>query len=252
MLEQEAALAEAVEDAIEGSEEAVGPAEPPSPPSLPLHDVNDTPLATSDAGEFQFAQPPSHVPEDLASSETLAQGIQDAVDLIVRALDDPTRVQSASYTHFFNWRPGRTIPVDRSSLTTSPASSAFDGASSPAPLPTVTRASGEWEATLSRRLAHRRELDASARRSRQAPAPVDLGRRRRRRRTSHSPKPDNCTAGPLFPRRHISTAELGLSDLFSRVFAPVKDALARTTWTHMVFACAIAFAVGCGFWAARA
>lgn len=240
----------AVEDPLKASHASLRSSRPSlnrnisSASSSMSRDMDETPRASHEPKEFRFPTPLPEVPElDIDASTVITRDIQDALTLLEEVLSDPTQTLKNSYEHFFAWRPRPTA----ASPSSSPASSAFDGTSSPAPLPTVTRASGEWEATLSRRLAHRRELDASARRARQPPS-LDP---RRRRRKSRSPK-NECGPGPLFPRRHVSTAEIGLVDLFSKVFAPVKSVLARTSWKHMVVACAIAFAVGCGFWAAKA
>jgi len=171
------------------------------------------------------------------------------VALLERIIDDPVRVHAMSTASFFEWRP-TPLPDISSPITgpsTSPASSTFEGAG---PMPTVARAQGggEWEATLSRRLAHRRELDASASTQR-GTRPRGRGRGTRRRR-SHSPPDKLPCPTPLFPRRPIASS-VGLVDLIDAAFAPVRR-FVRSPWGQVVVACAIAVAVGCGIWAVRA
>ncbi|RSH82529.1 uncharacterized protein EHS24_007509 [Apiotrichum porosum] len=177
-----------------------------------------------------------------------------AVALLERILDEPIRVHAASAIAFFSWRPSP-LPAIASPLTgpyTSPASSTFEGTG---PMPTVARAQGggEWEATLSRRLAHRRELDAAAS-SRGGSASGQSQRARgrgTRRRRSHSPPTKPPCPTPLFPRGHRTIASsVGLVDLFDGMFSGVRR-FAQTRWGQVFFACAIAVAVGCGYWAVR-
>jgi hypothetical protein len=174
------------------------------------------------------------------------------VALLERLIDHPARVRASSTAAFFEWRPSPlpnlTTATPLTGPSTSPASSTFEGAG---PMPTVARAQGggEWEATLSRRLAHRRELDAAAA---AASAVVPRGARRgrgARRRRSHSPPSKMPCPTPLFPRRPAAVS-LGLADLLDAAFAPVRRVV-RSPW-NVVFACALAVAVGCGIWAVRA
>lgn len=186
----------------------------------------------------------------------------DAVALLERVLDEPSRVRNASTSAFFNWRPLPLPNIPSPQLSnpyTSPASSAFEGSG---PMPTVARAQGggEWEATLSRRLAHRRELDASVASQRlmrgsisgQAPSQRSRGRGGRRRRSHSPPAKDGACPTPLFPRASLpAVASVGLVDLFDGMFSGVRR-ITRSRWGSVFFACAIAVAVGCGFWAVRA
>lgn len=230
----------------------------PSPP-IPdmLHGPDETPLAV------ERGNPTDDLPgaEDDEPLTPGAHTIQETVNLIERILDDPHRVRSASASTFLSWRPtaNSTIdslptvpPTQTSSLTadtTSPASSNYDVGG--VPMPTVARAvgGGEWEATLSRRLAQRREVDASVHRSARGARARARGRRRR---SSHSPPhgaKEPCA--PLFPRHRAAAASVGLADLVEGVFGGVKHVLARTPWSRVVMACAVAIAVGCGIWAVR-
>ncbi|TXT10803.1 hypothetical protein VHUM_02308 [Vanrija humicola] len=199
----------------------------PSPPvPEPPMDSDDTPHAA-----FERGNPADELPGADHEEPPLTPGghtIQETVMLIERILDDPHRVRSASAATFLSWRP--------TADTTSPASSNYDVGG--VPMPTVARAvgGGEWEATLSRRLAQRREIDASG----------------RRRRSSHSPPHDaKEPCAPLFPRHRAGAASVGLADLVDSVFGGVRQVLARTPWTRVVMACAVALAVGCGFLAVR-
>ncbi|KAL1408725.1 hypothetical protein Q8F55_005538 [Vanrija albida] len=230
----------------------------PSPPIPDLldDDADETPLA------IERDNPADALPgpDDDNPLTPGAHTIQDTVMLIERILDDPQRVRTASAATFLAWRPGGSTidslptvpPTQASSLTadtTSPASSNYDVGG--VPMPTVARAvgGGEWEATLSRRLAQRREVDASVHRSSRGARARARGRRRR---SSHSPPhgaKEPCA--PLFPRHRATAASVGLTDLLDGVFGGVKHVLARTPWSRVVMACAVALAVGCGIWAVR-
>ncbi|CAK9782777.1 hypothetical protein CC85DRAFT_305181 [Cutaneotrichosporon oleaginosum] len=202
--------------------------EPPSPSKTPSADIDCTPPTRDREREpWQFSSRLPGVDEEdeaIASTASLLDpDVAATVSLLERVISDPASTVKASAAVCLAYVPP--------SSTTSPASSTYA-----APLPTIRSAGGEWEATLSRRLAHRRELDAQARRRRPRP---------RRRQTT----PDPC--GPLFPRGR-GTSSVGLADVVARAFAPVRKVLARTSWTQVAIACAVALAVGCGFWAVRA
>ncbi|BEJ12657.1 hypothetical protein CspHIS471_0211170 [Cutaneotrichosporon sp. HIS471] len=195
------------------------PSKTPNPEHATAYDREPEP--------WQFsARLPGLQEEDETSASTaslLDPDVMATVALLERVLADPNPTVKASTAACLAYVPP--------SSETSPASSTYA-----APLPTIRSAGGEWEATLSRRLAHRRELDVQARRRRPRP----------RRRQDN---PDPC--GPLFPPRG-GTSSVGLAGAVARAFAPMKKVLARTTWTQVAIACAVAFAVGCGIWAVRA
>lgn len=277
--EQKNALAEAVTDSVidpPPAEASTAHSSPSKSDRLSLKDIDDTPPARDPRHEpWHFnTRLPDVTEEDEpnpalgASTASLPpdEDVLATVALLERILDAPGPTVSESVATFLEWRPSP-LPnlaslsrTPASSLTaSSPASSTFDGG---APVPTIQSAGGEWEATLSRRLAHRRELDAAARRARAHAAQQPNLRARRRRRgsptsTSASTPPqiphNECGPGPLFPRprRTMSTASVGLADLFDRVFAPVRNVFAKSSWTQVAIACAVAIAVGCGYWAVR-
>lgn len=219
--------------------------------------VQDTPRPFADTLAWPSCEPVEgdNAPHEAERDHTptdVSDPVHGTVALIERILDDPSRVHSASTSTFFAWRPS-TRPDVSSPLTdpSSPVSSNFEGT---ALMPTVARAQGggEWEATLSRRLARRRELDAAASvssRGTRGQRAVPRGRGGRRRR-SHSPPSKPPCENSLFPRRPAASS-VGLVDLIASAFAPMRR-FTRSRWGQVVVACALAVAVGCGIWAVRA
>lgn len=205
---------------LPGVPESSSTSSPRSPLSLP----SDPPSYPSSLPSSSSDEEPDPVHE-----EPTPPGTPDAVRQAANALEallSDERVRAASVAAFLAWHPE------------SPGASTLVAE----PQPTLAHAGGEWEATLSRRLAARRELDQAAHAAARRRA-TPRGRRTRRRKST-SPTPP-CGPGPLFPRRSAPLAT-GLAGLFESVFAPVKK------WRPWAIVAAIAVAVGCGIWAVRA
>lgn len=193
-----------------------------------------SPQSPLSAPSYPSSLPSSSSDEDAPASdgEPTPPSTPDAVRQAAAALEgflSDRQVRDASIASFLAWHPE------------SPEASTLVAE----PQPTLAHAGGEWEATLSRRLAARRELDAAAQAAaaRRRPTP----RRRLKRRASASPAP--CGPGPLFPRSQRSAPlATGLAGLIESVFAPVR----KCKWRPWALVAAIAVAVGCGIWAARA
>ena len=179
----------------------------PSPPRV--DDSEPTPMPQLDtASYFAPLSPPPPSPNP--------------IDMLCNILDSIPIVQTASTAKFLAWRPARSL---ESSITSSasPVSSSFEGNV----MPTVARAQGggEWEASLSRRIAKQHQ-------------------RRQRRHVERRP----C-GKPLFP---TSSGSVGLSDLVENAFKPLRAAWAGNKgWRRAAVVCAVAMAVGWGCWAAR-
>lgn len=203
-----------------------------SPQSLSATSSSEEPSSSEEEEEQGEVTPPS-----------TPDVVRQAAAQLEASLED-RRIRSASVSAFLAWHPE------------SPEASTLVAE----PQPTVAHAGGEWEATLSRRLAARRELDLAAARRRSLSSSTARGAvrgqtgrgqggRKLRRRKSDSPPPCG-PSGPLFPRRSgsgpLATSFVGL---FESVFEPVKSAW-RSPWA-MVACAALAIAVGCGIWASR-
>lgn len=217
----------------EYSSSSGSPHSPLSQPSYPSSYPSSLPSSSSDEEPDPRAtrEPVEAIPEAEEGDEQTPPSTPDSVKQAASALEtllSDRRVRDASVSAFLNWHPE------------SPEASTL--VAEPQPTLAHAAAGGEWEATLSRRLAARRELDAAAQAAAARRRATPRGRRTRRRKSA-SPTP--CGPGPLFPRRSAPLAT-GLVGLFESVFAPVRQ------WKPWAIVAAIAVAVGCGIWAARA
>lgn len=190
----------------------------PSPPQ----DADPTPMPSAETLNYFEREPTPSPPMDV-----------DPIDLLIRAIDSAELIQEASITKFISWRPARSLESSMTS-SVSPASSSSDISR---PMPTVARAqrAGEWEAGLSRRVAQRKEVH-------------HVHRGRVRRRVSRSPERPPCH--PLFPKASPKTASVGLNALAESFFRPLRMMWdGQRVWNRAVLACAVAVAVGVGYWA---
>lgn len=189
----------------------------PSPPHLD----DPTPMPHDQSSEYFAPHDSAPSPPDLTA---------DHLPVLLALLSSGPQIHSASTSKFISWRSHQL----QSSYSTSPTSSSYEAG----PMPTVARAQGgaEWEATLSRRIARRREVTDGASKPTRG--------RARKRGTSRS---QERVYHPLFPRKGLPVrgiTSVGLSDLMESVFSGVK-----TPWRWgLVAAFAIAVGVGVGFW----
>jgi hypothetical protein len=174
----------------------------------------------------------------------------DLVSSLIKTLQSPDKVQTASTAKFFSWRQIRR-DLSSSHTSTSPSHSHSHSHShehshessscEAAPMPTLARAQGggEWEANLSRRLANRRQSTSTAEES----------KRGRRRSTASRPKAgkgkESC--GPLFPFSSSPSSDpggvgLGISELMEKTFGQL-----RRRWKWGLVAAAVALVVGWGW-----
>lgn len=254
----------------------------PLPAAESAHLDEATPMPHTEGSSY-FQQPlsarPSTSPiqESEASSET-AEHIS-SIQAVLAALDSPDNLVMKSVDRFLAWRPAPLDSSDSSLGTTSAGTSGAAGLDREfPPMPTVARAQGggEWEAGLSRRIAKRRETDTAAasgsgRTSSTKVSPTASGAAgsapARRRRSKGNKDASASTAGaagtgrsgdphePLFPpsssaaARHRSsstTRGLGVTELLSKTFAPIKKGLQG--WRGMLVFAAVVGVVGFGWW----
>ena len=168
----------------------------------------------------------------------------DLVSLLINTLHSPDKVQSASTTKFLSWRQSRRdLSSSQTSASHSHEHSHESSSYEAAPMPTLARVQGggEWEATLSRRLANRRQSHS------QSPT-EDTSKRGRRRSTATRPKVPKAkeSCGPLFPFSPSSNSSdpkgvgLGISELMEKTFGEIRR---RWKW-GLVAAAAVALVVG--------
>jgi len=168
----------------------------------------------------------------------------DLVSQLIGALQSPDKVQSASTTRFLSWRQSRRdLSSSQTSTSHSHEHSHESSSYEAAPMPTLARAQGggEWEATLSRRLANRRQSHS------QSPT-EDSSKRGRRRSTASRPKAPKAkeSCGPLFPFSSSPNSSdpkgvgLGISELMEKTFGEIRK---RWKW-GLVAAAAVALVVG--------
>jgi hypothetical protein len=168
----------------------------------------------------------------------------DLVSQLISTLQTPGKVQFASTTKFLSWRQSRRdLSSSQTSTTHSHEHSHESSSYEAAPMPTIARVQGggEWEATLSRRLANRRQ-------SHSQPPAEDTSKRGRRRSTASRPKvpkgKESC--GPLFPFSSSPNSSdpkgvgLGISELMEKTFGEIRK---RWKW-GLVAAAAVALLVG--------
>lgn len=210
----------------EYSSSSGSPRSPLSQPSYPSSYPSSLPSSSSDE-EPEPRPRPAEEEGDEPTPPSTPDTVRQAASALEALLSD-RRVRDASVSAFLAWHPE------------SPEASTL--VAEPQPTLAHAAAGGEWEATLSRRLAARRELDAAAQAAAARCRATPRGRRMRRRKSA-SPTP--CGPGPLFPRRSAPLAT-GLAGLIESVFAPVRK------WRPWAIVAAIAVAVGCGIWAVRA
>ncbi|KAL7423499.1 hypothetical protein Q5752_001079 [Cryptotrichosporon argae] len=203
-------------------------------------------------------------PAPAVPAPTAAEAAADALaDVLVSAVDSAAVLRAQSTARFLASHAARPAPAPRTAHASAPAPvvlsssgpSSVDGAPM---MPTVARhggpGGGEWEATLSRRLAARRERDA-ADDARGAYTTYSRARGLRRVRATRDAKDRDPPS--LFARQGAdsakragpgagSVADVGLAGLVGKTFAR-----ARTRWGWGIVACAMALAVGWGCWAAR-
>ncbi|ORY35417.1 hypothetical protein BCR39DRAFT_596150 [Naematelia encephala] len=152
------------------------------------------------------------------------------VETLLNILESTNSIEIASIAKFLNWRP----PSLDSSVSTSAASSSFE----PPLMPTVARVhgGGEWEATLSRRIAKRR--DVVERPARGKP---------RRRRTSRS---QERAPSPLFPKGSSSPAgQVRMVGLIGTALEKARGLMfGKWKWVGVA---AVAVALGWGLWASK-
>lgn len=191
-------------------------------PKTPPQPDDPTPMPQDESEGYFSPHSPARSPRDSST---------DHLPLLLALLESIPHINSASTSKFISWRSHQL----HSSYSTSPTSSSYGAG----PMPTVARAQGggEWEATLSRRIARRREVaDGTLKPARP---------RTRKRRTSRS---QERTYHPIFPRSALPdkriTSSLGLTDLVETTFSGVK---ARWHW-GLVAVFAVAVGVGIGFW----
>ena len=193
-----------------------------------------TPMPSIEMAGSYFAQP---------VDGALQTDKSDPTTLLVQAIDDHKAVTDASSSKFIAWRvpTEMSVPLDSSVTSHSGASSSFE---TPAPMPTVARASGggEWEATLSRRVA-----SAHARRA------AHRGRQRRKgeegTREKEYERERGC--GPLFPRSAPRTAAIGLSEIWDGLFGGEGRWIRRPRGWRWGLMAIVVVAVGWGCWSAK-
>jgi hypothetical protein len=178
----------------------------PSPPRL---GDDPTPMPSLEQAESYFSRSPQISPERANDSV-------EAIDLIIRAIDDQAILVEASIDKFIAWRGNNVrTPLHSSITSTTPSSAGY----ATQPMPTVARASGggEWEANLSRRLAgaHARERERRGKGRPKRKEERDMEKAKRMERDR------GC--GPIFPRGkgpkggpQISRA--GLGQIWESVF----------------------------------
>jgi hypothetical protein len=177
----------------------------------------------------------------------------DLVDVISLMVQDPSNAISKSSEHFLEWRsvhqreaaarPASRRSVSKSRTAISSSASSLEG------MPTVARAQGggEWEASLSRRVASRRDPP---------------------RRHSIHPHHHHHHQ-PLFPRGVTSVGLSGWFDFLGGIFAPLKlikrpvmkkrgddedkpyRRRRRSPWRGIWVTCAALVAVGMTIWVAQ-
>jgi hypothetical protein len=168
----------------------------------------------------------------------------DLVSQLISTLQSPGKVQSASTIKFLSWRQSRRdLSSSQTSTTHSHEHSHESSSYEAAPMPTIARVQGggEWEATLSRRLANRRQ-------SHSQPPAEDTSKRGRRRSTASRPKVPKAkeSCGPLFPFSSSPNSSdpkgvgLGISELMEKTFGEIRK---RWKW-GLVAAAAVALVVG--------
>ncbi|WVR07407.1 hypothetical protein IAU60_004448 [Kwoniella sp. DSM 27419] len=241
-------------------------------------EVEPTPRPSNESASGYFA------PRSYSSSPPVSplpdapNAMDEAIELILRYYGHPSIALHRSVDSFISWRsdqqqrgPLASVPhtatthaqrIMESSSTS--ASSSYAG-----PMPTVARAQGggEWEATLSRRVAQRRESETWRERDKDQGRSGGVqrgsghrvrGRRRRslERSLDRIEKEREKDARPLFPsssghgHAHRSTGGVGLgvSKLIENTFKGMGQWRWTRGWRGVVVIAAVVVAVGTGYW----
>ena len=189
-----------------------------------------TPMPTLERKGSYFSRPLAHA----TSSDSLESGLAAA---FIRAIGDMSSIADDSIAKFVSWRTASAVTPLESSVT---SASSSNGAQPP--MPTVARASGggEWEASLSRRVAsahaHAREKERRSRLKKK-----EEKENERVKRLEHERR-----CGPLFPRSSrpmTLPSSTGIRTFWTTIFGPKVG-----VWKWGVVA-AVALAVGWGCWA---
>ncbi|WVW85756.1 hypothetical protein I302_107794 [Kwoniella bestiolae CBS 10118] len=251
---------------IETTESWKSTAKTPSLRSTEL--VEPTPRPSDETSEYFAPRAYSPSPsssKDYSPVRSIEQGDQ-AVSQLIDLVDSPSACTGKSIDTFLSWRANQ--HTDRPIHLTSPVPSLFDitgqgertmassltsTSSGVGAMPTVARAQGggEWEATLSRRVAQRRESDSGRDKS-----TVSLrGRGTSRRRRSLEKIKDCSPLPPLFPRNKkgkgvsVSDKGLGVNELVDKTF--MRSVKKWTRGWRGLLVVGLVVAVGWGCWVSR-
>ncbi|WWC93663.1 hypothetical protein V866_000498 [Kwoniella sp. B9012] len=251
-------------------------------PSLRSIEIEPTPRPSDEASASGYFAPRSYTPSPASSPGLSRQydiGMQ-AVSQFISILQDPTGCMDKSIDTFLSWRS--TLTHRTTDHLTSPvpslygdmtgqgqgertmASSLTSTSSGVGAMPTVARAQGggEWEATLSRRVAQRRESDSS-RYIRDKSISMGTGnlrgKARRKRSLEKIPKVNekekDCLP-PLFPRKPKSTSKgvsdkgLGVNEMVEKTFILRSVKKWSRGWRGLLVV-GIVVAVGWGCWISK-
>ncbi|WWD18965.1 hypothetical protein CI109_103422 [Kwoniella shandongensis] len=274
------------------------------PEPTPQHNMTGPTPRLSAETQGYFA-PREYTPSPPASRQGSPESYSDpsrhqdeAVQVICSTVDKPSsNTVLASVDAFLAWRARATDTMtqhlhlqpqfegssgQKRTLVTTSSSMTSASSSSYGPMPTVARAQGggEWEATLSRRIAQRRESETRGDRSSGNNGVSGRGKRRRsfgerggKEAMSSStkyhhhhqplspshPHPRKERSGssrdclpPLFPTssgsgNNVSSVGLGLGGLIEKTFGKSVQQW-RKNWKGVAVACAVVVVVGWGCW----
>lgn len=150
-------------------------------------------------------------------------------------------IQSASTVSFLDWRPPLPLESSVSSLAASHGSaSTMESGSAPMPLVARAQGGGEWEASLSRRVAKRRESGTATYRSK--------GRRRSPTLSRINSTGEKDCGPDLFPKANGGSkpSRPSLFEMAAETFGPFFGAIKGTAWVwrRTLVSCAVVLAVG--------
>ncbi|KAK6910595.1 hypothetical protein I203_104627 [Kwoniella mangroviensis CBS 8507] len=251
-------------------------------PSLRSIEIEPTPRPSDEASASGYFAPRSYTPSPASSPGLSGEfGIDmQAVSQIISILHDPTGCMDRSIDTFLSWRS--TLTHRTTDHLTSPvpslygdmtgqgqgertmASSLTSTSSGVGAMPTVARAQGggEWEATLSRRVAQRRESDSSRciRDKSIGMGTSNLrGKGRRKRSLEKIPKvveKEKDCLPPLFPRKSTSKSKgvsdkgLGVNDMVEKTFF-LRSVKKWTRGWRGLLVVGLVVAVGYGCWISK-
>ncbi|WWC71681.1 uncharacterized protein I206_105639 [Kwoniella pini CBS 10737] len=251
-------------------------------PCIRYQEIEPTPKLSEETSGY-FA-PRTYTPSPSSSREAspIRSVSHPAVQHLLDIVNAPAALTDESINAFLLWRSSQVAShredqqyLSRQSICdetrqgilagertmTSSITSASSGVGA---MPTVARAQGggEWEATLSRRVAQRRESDSnrdrnstSLRGSSSTNGMKNVGRIRRKKSSEKLNKLNNSTDKshsslfPTYPSKGISEKGLGIDKLMNKTF--VKSVRRWTQGWRGLLVVGLVVAVGCGWWISK-